>query len=34
MTGNRTTVQLPDSAARIAALTDHERSLLVEAGRG
>ena len=34
MTGNRTTVQLPDSAARIAALTDHERSLLVEAGAG
>ena len=34
MTGNRTAVQLPDSAARIAALTDHERSLLVEAGAG
>ena len=34
MTGNRTTVQLPDSAARIAALTDHERSLLIEAGAG
>ena len=34
MTGNRTTVQLPDSPARIAALTDHERSLLVEAGAG
>ena len=25
---------LPDSEARIAALTDHERTLLVEAGAG
>ena len=34
MVGDHTVPQLPDSAARIAALTDHERSLLVEAGAG
>ena len=34
MAGNHTVSQLPDSAARRAALTDHERSLLVEAGAG
>ena len=34
MAGNHTVPQLPDSAARRAALTDHERSLLVEAGAG
>ena len=34
MPDNRTAAPLPDSAARIAALTDHERSLLVEAGAG
>ena len=34
MAGDHTVPQLPDSAARRAALTDHERSLLVEAGAG
>ena len=34
MIGDRTAAPLPDSAARIAALTDHDRSLLVEAGAG
>ena len=34
MAGDRTVDSLPDSVARIAALTDHKRSLLVEAGAG
>ena len=34
MTGDRTVAPLPDSVARIADLTNHERSLLVEAGAG
>ena len=34
MAGDRTVDPLPDSVARIAALTDHKRSLLVEAGAG
>ena len=34
MAGDGTAAQLPDSAARIAALTNHERTLLVEAGAG
>ena len=34
MTGDRTVDPLPDSVARLAALTNHERSLLVEAGAG
>ena len=34
MTDDRTVAPPPDSVARIAALTDHERSLLVEAGAG
>ena len=34
MVGAHTGVPLPDSVERIAALTDHKRSLLVEAGAG
>ena len=34
MAGDRTTAPLSDAAARIAALADHGRSLLVEAGAG
>ena len=34
MVGAHTGVPLPDSAERTAALTDHKRTLLVEAGAG
>ena len=34
MSSVRPVTPLPDSAARVAALTDHERTLLVEAGAG
>ena len=34
MSNDKPVTPLPDSAARVAALTDHERTLLVEAGAG
>src|SRR5258708_3096853 len=34
MTTNPETVRLPDATARLAALTSHSRTLLVEAGAG